>query len=172
MIILILGDVGSGKTSICEKVLAKLEEKGFSCGGLLCPSVFEGGRKIASKAVDVGSGRSADFCFHKSQKVEGPEFCDWTFPEEGVRFGLKALEDGISRDVVCIDEVGPLELSGAGLAPALPTIFDSGKHVVVVMKRHVKDRFYGAYPSVKALEYDVLDGDIVERIVERIHNGA
>ncbi|MFH1788684.1 MAG: nucleoside-triphosphatase [Candidatus Altiarchaeota archaeon] len=172
MIILVLGDVGSGKTSICEKVLAKLEDKGFSCGGLLCPSVFEGGRKIASKAVDVASGGSVDFCSHKSQGVEGFEFCDWTFLEEGVRFGLKALEDGISRDVVFIDEVGPLELSGAGLAPALPRVFESGKHVIVVMKRHVKDRFYAAYPRVKAREYDVLDGDVVERIVGRIVDGA
>ena len=170
MIILVLGDVGSGKTTICEKVLVELKAKGFSCGGLLSPSLFDGGRKVSSVLVDVASGGKKDFCFHKNvEGAEGIEFCDWIFLEEGIKFGLNALKDSLSKDVVFIDEVGPLELSWKGLAPALPDVFERGKNVVVAMKRHIKDRFYEAYPNVKATECDVLDGEkIITDIVANI----
>jgi len=173
MIHLVLGDVGSGKTTLCARVLEELECKGFSCGGVLCPSVFRNGRKVGSVIVDVASKEERDFSFHKSTGRQGStEFCEWVFTQEGIEFGIYALRRGLSSDVLFVDEIGPMELSGMGFAGVLPELFRRDGSVVAAMKRHIKDRFHTAYPDVKTREYDVACGEeAMKSILAGIHDG-
>lgn len=174
MIHLILGDIGSGKTCLCEKIAGGLSIRCLSCGGVLAPSYFEGERKIGSYLLDLSTGKTSEFCHHKSVgDVDGEEFCDWVFEESGIEFGLRSIRTGMNKDVVFIDEVGPFELSGGGFAPILAEVFKSDCEVIVVMKRHIKDRFYAAYPGVKTCEHDMSKGDvIIDEIVEEVSSGA
>lgn len=65
--------------------------------------------------------------------VAGP----FGFDSSGIRFGSEALSlDAVAqRDVVIVDEIGPLELQGGGWAPALHSLLTSyAGHLLLVVR--------------------------------------
>ncbi len=62
---------------------------------------------------------------------------------EGVCFGRKALEKALTEkcDFIVIDEVGPLELQGNGLAEAVEACISSASNLAIVVRSSLIDTF-------------------------------
>ncbi len=62
---------------------------------------------------------------------------------EGVCFGRKALEKALTDkcDFIVIDEVGPLELQGNGLAESVEACISSASNLAIVVRSSLIDTF-------------------------------
>ena len=51
----ITGDRGAGKTTLCHQLITQFTRRGIMASGIYCPGVFEGGEKTKIMAVDLST---------------------------------------------------------------------------------------------------------------------
>ena len=108
-IILLTGEIESGKTSYCLDVLKIAREQRIQVAGLLSPGIFEGGEKISIDALNLKSGTRRRLAELKENQTLGLETKRWSFYPEVVLWGNQVLQDAIPTDLLMVDELGPLE---------------------------------------------------------------
>lgn len=135
---LLTGEVGSGKTTVCERLVEACRARGIPVGGLLSLSVAgPQGQRLAIQAVALATGaRRTLACVGEG---EGTRLGPYTFDPEAVHWALATLErDAEAQGLLLVDEIGPLELwLGEGLAPALPALrrrAEGGRPLLVVVR--------------------------------------
>jgi nucleoside-triphosphatase len=134
MLALLSGQIGVGKTTICQRVLALARTRGYRCGGLLTPAILDRrGYKVGIAALDLLSGQSWTLA-RIDQPMDGPQIGRYHFGARALQRGLTAIAQAAQEcDLVLIDEVGPLELEHRkGLAPALDILPHTPLALVVV----------------------------------------
>jgi nucleoside-triphosphatase THEP1 len=74
---------------------------------------------------------------------------DYTISRRGVVFGGGAIKRAVESrcDLVVIDEVGPLELSGKGLMPAVESTLASPVNVLIVVRSSLKGALQRHFPQ-------------------------
>ena len=108
-IILLTGEIESGKSSCCLDVLKIARERRIQVAGLISPGIFEGGEKIAIDALDLKSGTKRRLAELKENQTLGLETKRWSFYPEVVLWGNQVLQDAVPCDLLMVDELGPLE---------------------------------------------------------------
>lgn len=108
-IILLTGDLQSGKTNLCLDVYQLAREAHIRVGGVISPAVFEGEKKIAIDALDLKSGIRKRLADLRTAQHTGLETERWSFHPEVVEWGNKNLAEAVPCDLLMIDELGPLE---------------------------------------------------------------
>ena len=136
MNIIVTGKVGIGKTIVCEKVIHMAKSLGYSCGGILTPKSKEGiiivdiktgGRKVLASINNI---------------YQGPHIGKYFFNPEGIEFGTKAIDRGISSDILIVDEMGYLELKGEGFIKILELIKTGKvKNSILVIRKELLPAF-------------------------------
>jgi len=113
----ITGERGTGKTSFLLRLITKLQHSGWAAGGVLAPAVIKDGEPEGYDVRDVRTGFSVPLC-RSGVPPTGIESGPYSFFPSGVAFGRNALDTRllVGMDVVCIDEIGPLEMRGEGWA--------------------------------------------------------
>jgi nucleoside-triphosphatase THEP1 len=118
MILVLAGPVHSGKTSFVRALLPELDSLGIPVGGYLSLAVGGKGRISGYDLFDLRVGRSLPFIRTEGdaswQKV-GPYF----LLPSGLAAAEAAILGGQPDELLIVDEVGPLELCGQGVWPAL-----------------------------------------------------
>jgi len=141
--LLVVGEPGSGKTSWCREYIGRRRESGSSVGGILSPSIEKQGQRVGSNALDLITGQEIPFarlschrCFKGGEMVG-----DYTISRDGILFACGAIERAVGNkcDLVVIDEVGPLELRGKGLMPAVELALTSPVNVLIVVRSSLKE---------------------------------
>jgi nucleoside-triphosphatase THEP1 len=136
MVIVVTGEIGIGKTTVCEKVVAIAKRLGYSCGGILTPKSKEG---IA--IVDVQTGEEKVLA-STNNIYQGPHIGKYYFNPEGIDFGIKAIDRGTYSDILLVDELGHLELKGEGFAKVLELIrAGKVKNSVLVIRKELLPAF-------------------------------
>ena len=144
MIILLTGEKGSGKSTVAMGLAKRLIQSGIPVGGVICPGIFELGRKTGIKThypengheEIAGSeipGRNGSLTGQPVPMITGPDtfsYGRWEF-----RLSILTAADAvIIRDTeaarfVFVDEIGPLELDhGMGMAKTLARL-DADKKI-------------------------------------------
>ena len=108
-IILLTGDIETGKTSLCLEIARIAVEADLDVAGLISPAVFEGDRKIAIDAMDLRSRESRRLAILKGGEKTGMDTRRWSFNPEVVSWGNQVLKTAIPCDLLIVDELGPLE---------------------------------------------------------------
>ncbi|MBU4267192.1 MAG: nucleoside-triphosphatase [Candidatus Altiarchaeales archaeon] len=144
MKILISGVSGVGKTSLCERIVEIAEEKGWKCGGVLCPVAGEG-----STAIDLSTGEKEEMATTDS-KAEGIPVGNYIINENGISLGKKAIRNAIENGsgIIFIDEIGPLERTGKGLFPEAERAMATEKDVIIVIRKKMLEEFTGKFPGI------------------------
>jgi molybdopterin-guanine dinucleotide biosynthesis protein A len=136
--LLVLGERGSGKTSWCLRYTDSCRKRGSSVGGILCPSIEKQGQRLGSNAFDLLTGEEVPFArLPEPKSLKGGEkIGDYIISRHGILFACAAIERALANkcDLVVIDEVGPLELSGKGLLPAVESALASPINVLLVVR--------------------------------------
>ncbi len=154
MIALLSGEIGAGKTTICQRVLALARKRGYRCGGLLTPAIFDqDGNKIGIEALDPLSGQSWTLA-RADRPMDGPQTGRYHFEARALQRCLTAIEQGATEgDLLLIDEIGPLELEQEkGLSPVLDILLHTPR-VLVVVRSDLLDqlaRRWLAFPKCQA----------------------
>ncbi len=130
--IIISGEVGAGKTLVAKQLVAALKRLNIAVGGILSPRIVQDGATIGYTVCDLTSGEERPFAaLHPPGIVVGRFFVD----QEALGLARRAIE-GAARNaqVVFVDEVGGLELQGAGLALAVHTLLNSSALPVLLVR--------------------------------------
>jgi nucleoside-triphosphatase THEP1 len=117
-IIMLTGDIDSGKTRYLSGIVSALRGRGVSVGGILCPGVYADGLKTGYDAVDIETGERVPLV-SVTPFAEGFSYSRFFFSAEGYRFASSALRRFPYPDCLIVDEVGPVELAGMGYAEDL-----------------------------------------------------
>lgn len=126
-VVVITGEIESGKTSLCRELdrLARLD--GIKSAGLISPAVFEAGSKTAIDVQDLTSGERRRLADLRERISTGLETRRWSFHPDAVAWGNQILQRACPCDLLIIDELGPLEFNRAeGWISALE-IVDQGQ---------------------------------------------
>ncbi len=135
--ILLTGERGTGKTSLCRLVVQAGRRAGWDVAGLISPARFAGGEKTAIEVEDVRSGRKmllarrrgaeSTAAVHPHTPV-GVHTDAWVFDEAAVQWGNEMLRQSTPCDLLLVDELGVLELErGQGWTAALQAV-DGGDY--------------------------------------------
>ncbi len=135
MDIIISGRIGAGKTTVCTKILKLARRNGLKCGGILTIKTAAG-----LEVLDIKRGERRRLASLK-EVGDGPRIGKYSFYQEGIKFGIKAIEEGISCDLLFVDEMGYLELCGEGFAPALALLKGSKASSILVIREELLPDF-------------------------------
>ncbi len=135
---LLVGEPGSGKTTWCMEYVDWLRSQRANVGGVISPEVRVDGERIGFDVIDLLTGKRVSFArLSDSEAIEGNvKVGPYTINHDGIRFALGAIEQAIEleSDLLVIDEVGPLELNGGGLMPAVETALASERDVLLIVR--------------------------------------
>ncbi len=168
-IVILTGESGSGKTSVCAQVAALARARGLKVAGVLTLPRVADGYKVGLDVKDIRSGE----CRPLAERVgatDGPATPGWHFHNDGIAWGTKVLRDATPCDVLVIDELGPLELvQGKGWTISLDLLRASRFRLALVVVRssllsHFTERLGGVKPltlHVTGANQDVLPEEIL-----------
>jgi nucleoside-triphosphatase THEP1 len=147
MVIIVTGAIGIGKTTVCEKVIKLARSQGYSCRGVIT-------YKTRNKDIiieDVQTGKTKALA-SISDIYQGPRTAKYFFNPEGIDFGIQAIDRGTASDILLVDELGHLELSGQGFAKVIEQVAAGKvKNCIIVVRKGLLSAFLpqlGATASV------------------------
>lgn len=133
--LIITGPIGSGKTQTVLALAETLRRNGVAVAGVVSPRVFQEGKTVGYWVQDLQSGRRASLC---SLTPPGLRFRRFFFSPEALVFANAVLTQAARQaEVIVVDEVGPLELSGGGFAPGLRLSFSSPAFLLLTVRPHL-----------------------------------
>ncbi len=130
--LIITGPIGSGKTQTVSGVAEELRAQSISVGGVVSPRVLEYGLTTGYIVRDLLSGEERRLC---TENPPGIRFRRFYFSPTALEFANAAVaRAGHEADVVVVDEVGPLELGGGGMAPGVQKVLHSGAFLIMCVR--------------------------------------
>lgn len=127
MKVLLTGLPGSGKTTLCRKIVQNLKSK--KIGGILSEEIREGGERKGFKIIDLKTGAEGILA-HVAQK-EGPRVGKYKVNLHDIEKFSKSLKEDC--DLMIIDEIGPMELMSENFISAVKEVFESGREVIATI---------------------------------------
>ena len=139
-VLLLTGSPGVGKTTVLLRVVESLKTKGYSVGGMISREVRSGGARVGFEVLDLSSDRRG-WLAHVNQP-SGPQVGKYRVNLEDLNgIGAEAIMEAVDkRDVIAIDEVGPMELFSEKFKEAVKRAVECGKVVVGVVHWKARDR--------------------------------
>jgi nucleoside-triphosphatase THEP1 len=134
-VFIVTGTIGEGKTAWLAKLTGLLKEKGVRVGGILALRIVEDGRTTGYDVSDISSGVRTPFLRHTGSETMGVE--RFSVNDAGYIAGNRALDPEASRDkdVVIVDEVGPLELRGRGWSGRVGELLQGPRVILIIAVR-------------------------------------
>jgi nucleoside-triphosphatase THEP1 len=168
-VFILTGAQGSGKTSLLERLVPLVRQRGHTVAGIRAPLVMHAGARIGYNVEDIKTGDTLPLCRigqRNAVETAGP----FGFDRTGIRFGARALalEAVAQRDIVVVDEIGPLELRGGGWAPVVRPLLESyGGSLLLVIRPDILQAVLGRWQINPVSVWDP-DVHSVETIVEQL----
>lgn len=152
-IIVLTGDIGVGKTTLCRALIDAVHVEGWRVHGLWSPGVFVGGVKVAIDVLDLGSGDRRQLAIRRTIPDENSPTSNWQFDPVVLNWADAVLGAIETTDLLVIDELGQLELRHAsGWRNALPLLARQEYAVACVVVRHwLVDDFLSHFHAAKVI---------------------
>jgi nucleoside-triphosphatase THEP1 len=165
MILVLAGAVHSGKTTFLKNLLPSLEALRLPVCGYLSPSVMVEGRILGYDLLDVRKGQAIPFL-----RMEGEagwqKVGSYFFLPGGLEAATAAIRGHKPGETLIVDEVGPMELSGRGIWPALKEALlkPSSNCLLVVRKPLVRD-LRGMLGNQQVEVFDIAAGNVLRSLL-------
>lgn len=172
MILALAGAVHSGKTTFLSQLLPKLEALGVPVCGYLSPMAVIEGRAAGYDLFDIRNSRTCPLLRTRGeagwQKV-GPYF----FLPGGLEAARAAIHGRRSGETLIVDEVGPLELSGRGVWPALKEVLSKPSvNCLLVVRTPLVRELRGQLRNHQFEVFDIAAADVLPALLRRLSKMA
>lgn len=158
MNILVTGKSGTGKTTLCSKLVDSLKKDNITCGGVLCPGNY---------AIDLITNEKR--LFLDKEGIKPHKYSKVFINEKGLDFAIKAVKNAINKcNFIVVDEYGFLEFRNKGLAEVAENSLHSGKNTLIIVREGLKDDFLKKYSDFKFEVFDISKGEDLLKIRESI----
>jgi nucleoside-triphosphatase len=154
--VFITGLPGIGKTTVIKRVITILEEEGFRAGGVYCPEIRSGGRRLGFEVIDILTGNKG-ILSHVLQR-SGPRVGKYRVNLDDLsRIGVNAIKNAMEEaDYIVIDEVGPMELQGKDFQLVIMRALESDKPVLGILHWKMRHPIITRIKAVKSVNiYEV-----------------
>ena len=175
MIHILTGPVHTGKTTLLKNILLPLGKQGLSIDGYLSEAVRKQGSTLGYDLYDLREDRYYPFIRKEGQEdwqSIGPFF----FLPETLDLAKSIISRSAKARLCVVDEVGPLELDGKGVWPAIADVFRSSKgDFLLVVRDTILEKCLGLLGRRDALVYFIeqentqraLTGSIISNLKKR-----
>jgi nucleoside-triphosphatase THEP1 len=161
MNLIVTDHVGAGKTSWCRRYIDWLSGRKVSIGGILCLGTELNGTRIGYEVLDIRTYERKVFArLTDRSNFIGEPAGKFIISHDGLAFANQAIRSAIenSCDIVFIDEVGHLELSGKGLLESAKLAYRHSPSTVTVVRKVLLPDFLSLMKTMDiAPEFAVLD---------------
>jgi nucleoside-triphosphatase len=170
MDIFLTGTPGSGKSTVLMKVINILKRRGLKVGGFITPEIRSKGKRTGFKVIDINSGDEG--ILSSINRETGPQVGKYRVDlEDFERVALKALDFSTKEcDIICIDELGTMELLSQKFKEKIEEILDLDKTIIIVLHRNLVPK-YKNYGKIFYVTPNNRDG-LPEKIIGLIENGS
>ncbi len=144
-LIILSGPINSGKTTYLHRLIAQTAQAGRSLGGITAEAVYEDGRKTGYEVQNVATGERRPLVRSGGQGDPGTETVSagsevqrvgrFYLLESGLIFAREALQAALGKELICLDEIGPLEIKGGGHMPAFKMLLAEYHGTLIVVAR-------------------------------------
>jgi len=142
MIIILSGEIGIGKSSVCRRVVEDATRLGITCGGIVTTKTPAGDITVS----DIASGEQRLLAEQRC-RPDRPNAGRYYFDPSAVAFGVAAIERGNAAELLLVDELGYLEIHGGGFASVISLISARDKPSLVVIRKALLPAFIpGFFP--------------------------
>jgi nucleoside-triphosphatase len=135
-VIIVTGEIGSGKTTLISEIAFRLKKNGIKTGGIIAPAVYENGIKKGYNLIDLSTERKMQLS--QTDVIEGvARVGKYFFLPEAIVFGCEALSvtRNLESQIVLIDEIGAWELQGQGWAASLNELIINCNMPIIITGR-------------------------------------
>jgi nucleoside-triphosphatase THEP1 len=108
-IVILTGERGAGKTTVCQETIAQAQSQNYACYGLVTLTQPDGERDV----IDISCGETRRLTVPPDTKpivIQG-KYC---FDPVTLGWGSAVLAQATSCHLLVIDELGPLEIEQKG----------------------------------------------------------
>jgi nucleoside-triphosphatase THEP1 len=168
MILVLTGPVHGGKTTFLERSLARWASLGLAPGGFLSVAVTGTGGATGYDLLELRTG-----CRHPYLRREGKPDAERTGPfffvPETLELARSIIREADHRELLIVDEVGPLELLGGGLWPVFrEALARPGLRCLVVVREEILEDVVAAIAPGVPLVFDIRDPDVRKLVDESL----
>lgn len=164
MNIVIFGDIGVGKTTLCRHLSLSLKEK-WTCGGIL---TWKKNDDLFVENIQTGQSIPLAACVRDNT---GFSVSRYSFFMSGVDFGKASIRQGSQTDILFIDEIGTMELEENGFNNVLPILKQREEKInILVIRKNILHKYLKRLHSHNKIfevcieNRDCLLGDILDFI--------
>jgi nucleoside-triphosphatase THEP1 len=163
-VVIITGEIRQGKTTFTQSIIADLIEQKIRISGFLSLGINENGTRTGYNLFDIESSEQAELC--STIKDESRiNYGQYYFNSDAILKGKRILnsENLSDKQLIVIDEIGPLELTGNGWSIAIENLTRSiaTPHLWVVRKSIVK-KIARKWNISNAYIFDITESSIIE----------
>lgn len=129
----ITGRPGVGKSTVLKEVISILKGNGWRVGGIICPEVRAGGRRIAFEIVDLLTGERGVLA--STSPTDGPIVGRYYVNMRDLdRISLTAIGRSLEEaDLTAIDEIGPMEMKSDTFRNIIKKALSSDRRLIAVV---------------------------------------
>jgi nucleoside-triphosphatase THEP1 len=172
MVLVLTGSVHAGKTGFLKNILPVLKARGIPVSGYLSPSILKQGRLSGYDLFDIKTGKSVPFLRRRGrtgwQRV-GPYY----FPPSGLQAAENTILSYQEGEWLIVDEVGPQELAGCGVWPALSAVLSRPElDCLLVVRRPLLEDVQGLLGTRPIEVLDIESETILPSLLERLSRSS
>ncbi len=139
VIVVLTGEPGSGKSTVLIKSVKLLKSRGTVVGGVYSRELRSNNVRVGFELEDAGSGLKGILA--STTLKMGPKVGKYRVNlKDLASVAAKALHLAVERsDIIVCDEVGPMELYSPEFRRAVKAVIDSGKPLLAVVHKELRD---------------------------------
>lgn len=140
---LITGPPRSGKTTVIQEVMDRLDARGYRAGGIYCPEVRSEGNRVGFDIVDVMTGESQTLAHVDLQN--GPQVGKYRVNVDAIdAVCAAAFPRAVDKaDFLVIDEIAPMEVYSGEFRQQVTHALDTDEPLIAAIHYHTTDGFIG-----------------------------
>jgi nucleoside-triphosphatase THEP1 len=139
-VFVLTGPVHCGKTTFVESAAALWKSSGLDVGGFLSRMLRDGDTIAGYDLADLDSGSSIPY-LRRGPEGDAPAAGPYRICPGALETVRRILARDVRKDIVIVDEIGPLEMAGNGSWTALTEALGGGARCLCVVRSSILESF-------------------------------